>query len=384
MRPADPADVAEWLAATQPAEGHALGRRAPPRARRAGDVRCGRVRSPHLSLWPVGLREDLFARARARAPPRRDGPPSHHSRSQLRLRPARRLRAEADSQLAAGYAEAANGVVVRRAGSGLHLAIGQLEPRARAAALELDPVADREEFALVDEMLEAGAAIEELATSETPHARALRLRARTSALSRWELWARGRPGSLVDDVERRDARCLVVDLGSLATRAGASCRRGGRSRNALASARRSRARSRRDRRGAQRLSAEPGGSRHGARDRACCPDCRRGAQVRPLLARLDAAAAEGPRERPQPVRQPHGDADELTRRPRLRRRRLLLRSPEPRSSARQRFARAKPSSRGKIVSHPCFVRFGARVAEEGGSDIPADWARIEARAPAGG
>ena len=33
---------------------------------------------------------------------------------------------------------------------------------------------------------------------------------------------------------------------------------------------------------------------------------------------------------------------------------------------------------GKIVSHPCFVRFGARVAEEGGSDIPADWARPHA------
>ena len=30
---------------------------------------------------------------------------------------------------------------------------------------------------------------------------------------------------------------------------------------------------------------------------------------------------------------------------------------------------------GKIASHPSFVRFGARVAEEGGSDIPADWAR---------
>ena len=29
---------------------------------------------------------------------------------------------------------------------------------------------------------------------------------------------------------------------------------------------------------------------------------------------------------------------------------------------------------GKIASHPSFVRFGARVAEEGGSDIPADWA----------
>ena len=33
---------------------------------------------------------------------------------------------------------------------------------------------------------------------------------------------------------------------------------------------------------------------------------------------------------------------------------------------------------GKIASHPSFVRFGARVAEEGGSDIPADWARPHA------
>jgi DNA helicase HerA-like ATPase len=30
---------------------------------------------------------------------------------------------------------------------------------------------------------------------------------------------------------------------------------------------------------------------------------------------------------------------------------------------------------GKVVSTPSFVRFGARVSEEGGSDVPADWAR---------
>ena len=61
-------------------------------------------------------------------------------------------------------------------------------------------------------------AFEDLATSEEPHARALRLRAENLGVSNWQLWARGRPGSLIDDVERRDARCLVVDLGSLATR----------------------------------------------------------------------------------------------------------------------------------------------------------------------
>ena len=30
---------------------------------------------------------------------------------------------------------------------------------------------------------------------------------------------------------------------------------------------------------------------------------------------------------------------------------------------------------GKIAPTPSFVRFGARVSEEGGSDVPADWAR---------
>jgi DNA helicase HerA-like ATPase len=30
---------------------------------------------------------------------------------------------------------------------------------------------------------------------------------------------------------------------------------------------------------------------------------------------------------------------------------------------------------GKLVPIPTFVRFGARVSEEGGSDVAADWAR---------
>jgi hypothetical protein len=31
---------------------------------------------------------------------------------------------------------------------------------------------------------------------------------------------------------------------------------------------------------------------------------------------------------------------------------------------------------GKIASHPAFVRFGPRVSEEGGSDVPATWAGL--------
>ena len=29
---------------------------------------------------------------------------------------------------------------------------------------------------------------------------------------------------------------------------------------------------------------------------------------------------------------------------------------------------------GKIASHPALIRFGGRITEEGGSDVPADWA----------
>ena len=31
---------------------------------------------------------------------------------------------------------------------------------------------------------------------------------------------------------------------------------------------------------------------------------------------------------------------------------------------------------GKIASHPALVRFGPRVSEEGGSDVPATWAGL--------
>ena len=36
---------------------------------------------------------------------------------------------------------------------------------------------------------------------------------------------------------------------------------------------------------------------------------------------------------------------------------------------------------GKIAPHPVVVRFGARVAEEGGGDVGASWARPAPAAP---
>ena len=129
-------------------------------------------------------------------------------------------RQSVDEELAAHYGEVAAGIVVRRAGEGgLRLRIRELDPATRAAALGLDPVADREEFALLDELIgEAGMTLEDLLDSDLPQAQALRLRTSNLGVDRWGIWARGRPESVVADVERGDARCLVVDLGSLGTR----------------------------------------------------------------------------------------------------------------------------------------------------------------------
>jgi DNA helicase HerA-like ATPase len=373
-RPADAADVAEWLAETRPARatpsiGELLLAPGAPATLDAGGFdrhtfMCGQSGSG--KTYSLGLvLERLLVETDLRLiilDPNSD---------YVRLGEQRE---DADAQLAVGFADAAKGVVVRSAGNGLHLGLDELDTSARAAALALDPVADREEFALVDEMLGARVAFEELAKSDEPHARALRLRAENLGVPRWELWARGRPGSLVDDVERRDVRCLVVDLGSLSTRE------------------------------EQAVAAEA----------VLATLWRRRADREPVLVVIDEAhnvcpqkpedpvtalvtehavriAAEGRKfglyllvstQRPQKVHENVlSQCDNL----------LVMRMnsladlgfvgdifsfvPPTLLERATAFRQGEALVAGKIVSHPCFVRFGARVAEEGGSDIPADWAR---------
>ncbi len=377
VRPADPADVAEWLATIRPARaslsiGELVLAPGVPATLDAGgfdrhSFLCGQSGSG--KTYSLGLvLERLLVETDLRLvilDPNSD---------YVRLG---ELRAGVDGELAAGYAEAASGVVVRSAGNGLHLGIGQLDPAARAAALALDPVADREEFALVDEMLGDGTSIEELATSEAPHARALRLRVGNLGIPGWELWARGRPGSLVDDVERRDARCLVVDLGSLSTRE------------------------------EQAVAAEA----------VLATLWRRRADREPVLVVIDEAHNVCPQKPEDPVtalvtehavriaaegrkfglyllvstQRPHkvhenvlSQCDNL----------LLMRMnslgdlgfvsdifsfvPPSLLDRATAFRQGEALVAGKIASHPSFVRFGARLAEEGGSDVPADWARARA------
>jgi hypothetical protein len=247
VHPADPADVAEWLETTPAPESHSLDRRAPAGARRAGHARCRRIRrhtflcgqSGSGKTYSLGLAlERLLVETDLRLvilDPNSD---------YVRLG---EQRTDADAQLAAGFAEAATGVVVRSAGTGLQLGVGELDPSARAAALALDPVADREEFALVDEMLGARVAFEELAkirraarAGASPPSREPR-RSALGAVGPRPAWvARRRCRASRCPLSRRRSR-LPVDP------RGASRRRGGRARNALAAAGRSRARPRRDR-----------------------------------------------------------------------------------------------------------------------------------------
>ena len=373
-RPAEPAEVADWLTTTRPARatlliGELLLAPSVPATLDAGGFDrhtflCGQSGSG--KTYSLGLvLERLLMETDLRLvilDPNSD---------YVRLG---EQRSDADAELAAGYAEAAKGVVVRRPGDGLQLRLDQLDPNARAAALALDPVADREEFALVDQFLGEGITFEELATSAEPHARALRLRAENLGVANWQLWARGKPGSFVDDLERRDARCLVVDLGSLATRE------------------------------EQAVAAEA----------VLATLWRRRADREPVLVVIDEAhnvcpqkpddpvtalvtehavriAAEGRKfglyllvstQRPQKVHE-----NVLTQCDNL----MVMRMnsladlgfvadvfsfvPSSLLERATAFRQGEALVAGKIASHPSFVRFGARVAEEGGSDIPTDWAR---------
>ena len=194
---------------------------------------------------------------------------------------------------------------MRRAGNGLRLRIGQLEPSARAAALGLDPVADREEFALVDELLgEDGMTLDELATSEVLTRGRFACASGTSASNSGSSGrADGRSRSSTTSSAVRPAAWSST-LGSLSTREEQAVA----AEAVLATLWRRRA----DREPVLIVideahnvrSTGTGGSRHRACDRARGQDRRRGPEVRALPARLDPAAAEGARERARTVRQP--------------------------------------------------------------------------------
>jgi hypothetical protein len=254
----------------------------------------------------------------------------------------------------------------------------------QAAVLRLDPIRNREEYGALVDILEgglqspfttAGELAERLAAADAPELRALATRMRNLGLHRWPIWSVGDDGSLQDLVAPGGPRALVVDLGSLDTAA------------------------------EKAIAAEA----------VLAALWRRRSQREPVLIIIDEAHNVCPREPGDEVtalatehavriaaegrkfglyllvstQRPHrvnelvvSQCDNL----------VLMRMTsvgdlgyvgDTLSFAPPALLREATSFRigealvaGKIASHPAFVRFGPRISEEGGSDVPATWAGL--------
>jgi uncharacterized protein len=138
-----------------------------------------------------------------------------------------RIRRDADRELAIRYADVPAQIAVWRddpsADHRLRLRFADLDRSAQAAVLGLDPVRDRDEHAVLADLVRSQTEgrplvsdAEQLLESETPGARQLGLRALNLGVLDWSVWGPDLP-SLVDELRRPTARCVVVDIGSLST-----------------------------------------------------------------------------------------------------------------------------------------------------------------------
>jgi len=138
------------------------------------------------------------------------------------------MRDAGDLATASGYAAAAEGVSVWQNGPDathpLRLQFAEIDTAAQAAVFGLDPIQDREEYAALSGILAAGRAgealisgLDALVSSENPDVRQLGLRAANLGLLNWSIWSGGQGRSLVEELEAPTSRCLIIDLGSLNT-----------------------------------------------------------------------------------------------------------------------------------------------------------------------
>jgi hypothetical protein len=287
------------------------------------------------------------------------------------------VRDGADPELASRYEQAAGGVAVRSAASDepLRLSFPELGPAAQAALLRLDPIADRDEYAVLSEALAdwRPSRIEDWAESDSPDARGLLVRAQNLGVLRWDVWSRGEPGSILDDCADPNLRCLVVDLGSLGTREEQAL---------VAEAVLARLWERRTDRVPVLIVIDEAHN--------VCPQESEDPLTALATEHAVRIAGEGRKfglyllvstQRPQKVHENVlSQCDNL----------LLMRmnstadlgfvgdvfSFVPRSLLEQAtsFRQGESLAAGKISPHPALIRFGARVSEEGGGDVPADWA----------
>ena len=129
----------------------------------------------------------------------------------------------ADPALVREWQEVSGEIAVRSAGQGpdrLRLRFGELGQDAQAALLALDPIRDREEYAELAALLadQQPQTLDALAGADRPEARRLGQRISNLGLMEYVIWARSDPGTLFDDLDDPSVRCLVVDIGSLPTR----------------------------------------------------------------------------------------------------------------------------------------------------------------------
>jgi DNA helicase HerA-like ATPase len=296
------------------------------------------------------------------------------------------LREGVDGDVTARYRSAAEGVVVRRSGESgadrLHVRFTDCDADEQAAILRLDPIRDRDEYGVLVDMLEkgfeeaggtAGEIAARLVEAPAPEMRAMGTRLRNLGIHRWPIWSTGDAGSVQDLVAAGGPRALVVDLGSLGTLGEKAIA----AESVLAALWR------------RRASREPIliviDEAHNV-----CP--RDPADEVTTLATEHAAriAAEGRKfglyllvstQRPQRVNElVVSQCDNL----------VLMRMTSAGDRAYidetlsfapaalvERAGAFRPGEAlvaGKIASHPAFVRFGPRIAEEGGSDVPSTWA----------
>ncbi len=301
----------------------------------------------------------------------------------------REVRSGVEPELAERYAGATGDVVVRGRADGedrLHVRFTDCDAEEQAAVLRLDPIADRDEYGALVDLLDRGmegstGSVGDLASrllaSSSPSEQALGARVRNLGLHRWPIWSVGDSGSLQDLVQPEGPRILVVDLGSLATPGEKAIA----AESVLAALWR------------RRASREPVliviDEAHNV-----CPRDPDDAVV--ALAGEHAAriAAEGRKfglyllvstQRPQRVNElVVSQCDNLV----LMRMisagdlafvgDLLSVAPAPLIERASSFRMGEALVAGKISSHPAFVRFGPRISEEGGADVPASWAESDA------
>jgi DNA helicase HerA-like ATPase len=292
-----------------------------------------------------------------------------------------------DEGVASRYRAATEGLVVRRGDAEgadrLHVRFVDCSPDEQAAVLRLDPIADADEYGTLVDLLDSGlerssdsteALAQKLLQSKRPEQHKLGARLRNLGVYRWPVWSTGDAGSVQDLVAAGGPRAVVVDLGSLASP----------------------------------------GEKAIAGESVLAALWRRRADREPILIVIDEAHNVCPREPPDPVaelatehaariaaegrkfglyllvstQRPQrvnelvvsqcdnlvlmrmastGDLDWVAR--------TLSYAPRPLLEGATGFGQGESLVAGKIASHyPALVRFGPRLAEEGGGDVPTSWA----------